>query len=164
MRPTIAILLLLLCLPAFSAASSTSSRAGVYETSTTYAVPDSLPTDHVELMHGPGGYLWLSPCEGIARFDGVHFNVFTTLNTPGLPANNVGRMQVDIDGNLWILASTTLPRYRDGQNQDFTPSLAKMVNNRNQTNEHKTDQQQLVGCVHTIFRFDGDRFQLLASA
>jgi len=164
MRPSIAILLLLLCLPAFSAASSTSSRAGVYETSTTYAVPDSLPTDHVELMHGPGGYLWLSTCEGIARFDGVHFNVFTTLNTPGLPANNVGRMQVDIDGNLWILASTTLTRLRDGRFQDFTPSLAKMGDGSVRSIVLSSDRHLLVGCDHTFYRYDGDRFQLLASA
>jgi diguanylate cyclase (GGDEF)-like protein len=48
------------------------------------------------------GYLWLGTEEGLARFDGVHFVVFDSRNTPGLKNNTIVALFEDRDKNLWI--------------------------------------------------------------
>lgn len=48
------------------------------------------------------GYLWLGTEEGLARFDGVHFVVFDSRNTPGLKNNIITALFEDRDRNLWI--------------------------------------------------------------
>jgi diguanylate cyclase (GGDEF)-like protein len=47
------------------------------------------------------GYLWFGTEEGLARFDGVHFNVYDSRNTPELKTD-VSALLEDRDGNLWI--------------------------------------------------------------
>jgi len=48
------------------------------------------------------GYLWIGTEEGLARFDGVHFVVFDSRNTPGLKNNTITALFEDRDRNLWI--------------------------------------------------------------
>ncbi len=48
------------------------------------------------------GYLWLGSYEGLARFDGVRFEVFDTTTTPALGDNNVHALAEDSGGGLWI--------------------------------------------------------------
>lgn len=48
------------------------------------------------------GYLWIGTEEGLARFDGVHFVVFDSRNTPGLKNNTITALFEDLDRNLWI--------------------------------------------------------------
>jgi diguanylate cyclase (GGDEF)-like protein len=48
------------------------------------------------------GYLWIGTEEGLARFDGVHFVVFDSRNTPGLKNNTITALFEDRDKNLWI--------------------------------------------------------------
>jgi diguanylate cyclase (GGDEF)-like protein len=48
------------------------------------------------------GYLWIGTEEGLARFDGVHFVVFDSGNTPGLKNNTITALFEDRDRNLWI--------------------------------------------------------------
>ena len=50
----------------------------------------------------PDGYLWLGTEEGLARFDGVHFTVFDTQNTPALKSKRISALLVDARKNLWI--------------------------------------------------------------
>lgn len=48
------------------------------------------------------GYLWIGTEEGLARFDGAHFVVFDSRNTPGLKNNTITALFEDRDRNLWI--------------------------------------------------------------
>ncbi len=48
------------------------------------------------------GYLWIGTEEGLARFDGVHFVVFDSRNTPGLKNNTITALFEDRDRSLWI--------------------------------------------------------------
>src|SRR5580700_3680598 len=65
------------------------------------------------------GYLWLGTDEGLARFDGFEFKVFSR---PGsdLPANSIAALAASPDGTLWIGTSSGLGQYRDGHFRIYT--------------------------------------------
>jgi ligand-binding sensor domain-containing protein/signal transduction histidine kinase len=48
------------------------------------------------------GYLWAGTLAGLARFDGVQFEVFDENNTPGLNSSQIRRLYEDRQTNLWI--------------------------------------------------------------
>jgi ligand-binding sensor domain-containing protein/signal transduction histidine kinase len=48
------------------------------------------------------GYLWLGTFEGAARFDGVHFTVFDTNNTPELKSSQIMTLLEDHARDLWM--------------------------------------------------------------
>ncbi len=67
------------------------------------------------------GYLWIGTEEGLVRFDGVRFTVFTTKNTPGLSANAVQALIEDREGALWIGTNGGgVSRMKDGRYTAFT--------------------------------------------
>jgi diguanylate cyclase (GGDEF)-like protein len=62
------------------------------------------------------GYLWLASYEGIVRFDGVAFRVFTESDIPGLDRASFWRVTVDSAGALWAASEHDgLVRYADGR-------------------------------------------------
>lgn len=61
------------------------------------------------------GYLWIGTESGLARFDGVRFVTYRTVNTPELPANLIRSLFEDREGWLWIATQAGLCRYRGGK-------------------------------------------------
>ncbi len=53
------------------------------------------------ILQTSDGYLWLGGYEGLARFDGVRFEVFDKTTTPALGDNNVYALE-EAAGGLWI--------------------------------------------------------------
>ena len=57
----------------------------------------------VSLAQTPDGYLWVGTRHGgLARFDGVRFQVFDPLNTPALSSEELLSLFTDANGTLWI--------------------------------------------------------------
>ena len=65
--------------------------------------PNGLPQSSVIAMtQARDGYLWLGTLNGLARFDGNRFEVFTEWNTPGLISSKIIRLLADSRGGLWV--------------------------------------------------------------
>ena len=64
---------------------------------------EGLPQNWVDaIAQTADGYLWLGTQEGLVRFDGARFTVFSTRTTPALRSNNVSALLADASGALWI--------------------------------------------------------------
>ncbi len=62
---------------------------------------DGLPGNTVyEIYRDKKGFLWFGTDKGVARYNGVKFEVFTTFN--GLPDNEVFLFSEDLYGRLWL--------------------------------------------------------------
>jgi diguanylate cyclase (GGDEF)-like protein len=64
---------------------------------------DGLPQNTITaIAQTPDGYLWLGTREGLARFDGVRFTVYTSETTPALAQSQILSLLADREGRLWI--------------------------------------------------------------
>lgn len=64
---------------------------------------DGLPDNTINtILQTRDGYLWLGTDRGLARFDGVDFEVFDAWNTGALHSERISALAEDADGGLWI--------------------------------------------------------------
>jgi signal transduction histidine kinase/ligand-binding sensor domain-containing protein len=71
--------------------------------SRTWRTDDGLPQNAVtSVLQTKDGYIWVGTYSGLARFDGVHFQVFNSGNTPALRSGRVTSLFEDPAGTLWI--------------------------------------------------------------
>ncbi|WP_321474825.1 two-component regulator propeller domain-containing protein [uncultured Paludibaculum sp.] len=83
---------------------------------------EGLPQDTVRaLAQSRDGYLWIGTEEGLARFDGMEFTIFTR-DADQLPNNLVTSLWAARDGSVWIGTAGGLARYHAGR---FTIFSAK---------------------------------------
>jgi signal transduction histidine kinase/ligand-binding sensor domain-containing protein/CheY-like chemotaxis protein len=82
-----------------------------------WTTANGLPHNSVRaIAQTPDGYLWVATSNGLARFDGVGFTVFTAANAPGLLDDRLTAMAAGGDGVLWIGTSGEgVIRYHDGK-------------------------------------------------
>ncbi|MEO5959844.1 MAG: two-component regulator propeller domain-containing protein, partial [Opitutaceae bacterium] len=66
------------------------------------------------------GYLWVATAQGIARFDGSRFTVFTGATNPELRGGGFFAVQEAPDGSLWFGGDNGLFRWRGGHFERFT--------------------------------------------
>lgn len=95
--------------------SALSLPARNYST-TTWRVEEGLPDDTVQAFaESPRGFLWVGTSGGLARFDGTHFQIFTSATNTAFRENSVHCLFAARDGGLWIgTEGSGLIRYRDG--------------------------------------------------
>lgn len=104
---------------------------------TSWTSDSGLPENSVHaIAQTADGYMWIGTEEGLARFDGSRFIVFTSRNTRGLPSNYVQVLTADRDGSLWIGTDSGLSHFvpspdrsRTGASNSFIriPGLAGTV-------------------------------------
>ncbi|MEW6323483.1 MAG: diguanylate cyclase [Acidobacteriota bacterium] len=81
-----------------------------------WSLEQGLPQVSVaELAQDRDGFLWVGTQDGLARFDGVEFRVYTTATTPGLAGNNITRLLVEDNGTLWVGTRSGLSRFDGSQ-------------------------------------------------
>jgi ligand-binding sensor domain-containing protein/signal transduction histidine kinase len=81
---------------------------------------DGLPSSRVRSVHqARDGYIWLATSQGIARFDGFQFKVWTQANTRALTSSNFYQIEEEPDGALWFASAIGLYRYHNGSFDRF---------------------------------------------
>ncbi len=62
-----------------------------------------MPDNNVTgVQQGTDGYLWVATLGGLVRFDGAHFEEFSTIHLPKVPSLNVRKIFLDKSGQLWL--------------------------------------------------------------
>lgn len=68
-----------------------------------WGIEEGLPQNTINsLCQTRDGYIWFGTSEGLVRFDGVHFTLFTSNSSPALTHNFVSSVKEDSDGALWV--------------------------------------------------------------
>jgi signal transduction histidine kinase/CheY-like chemotaxis protein/ligand-binding sensor domain-containing protein len=112
-RPASLLAITLLCVPAWGLDPTLALTQLGHDVWTT---SNGLPHDSVRgIAQTADGYLWFATVDGLARFDGVNFTVFSESNTPLLKQSAMIALRAAPDGSLWIgTGSTGLLHYRNG--------------------------------------------------
>lgn len=99
------------------------ARAGSAFSVKSWSVEDHLPRSSViSVIQSHDGYLWLATINGLVRFDGNQFTVFTQFNTPGLTSDQIIYVFEDSQTNLWVgTASSGLLQVKDGRFKSYVP-------------------------------------------
>ena len=64
---------------------------------------EGLPSNTLySMVKGDDGFFWIGTSNGLARFDGSEFRVFTASNTPQMKANTVAKVFKDHIGRIWF--------------------------------------------------------------
>lgn len=87
-----------------------------------WTTEQGLPSNVVlDVRQTPDGYLWLASYQGLIRFDGVSFRLFTRDAVPGLKGELFIASAVDRSGTLWTgTESSGLVRQSGGRFELFT--------------------------------------------
>ena len=56
-----------------------------------------------QIVQDHDGYLWFSSMDGLVRYDGYDFEVYTSARTEGLYSNRIGGMFLSSQNELWLL-------------------------------------------------------------
>lgn len=88
-----------------------------------WSIDDGLPQNTVQaLAQTKDGFIWAGTQDGLVRFDGVHFDVFTTASHASLSCDYITALAVDANGDLWVGAEHGLFRFKNGQFESFQAS------------------------------------------
>ncbi len=134
-RALIVVALLLSHIPLPASGLDPAKRPGQY-VHQTWGRAEGLPQVSVMgILQDRAGYLWVATQEGLARFDGIEFQVFDRRNSPEITVNYLVALEEGADGALWAATEGGgLIRHRGGeirvfgdghgQGLDFVESLA----------------------------------------
>ncbi len=122
---------------------------------------DGLPENTVRaIVEAHDGYLWIGTANGLARFDGVRFTTYNSVNTPALFCDDIFAMFEDRGGALWIATQRGLLRYINGQFQTIT--LGPVGSSVFVYNFAEDSAGTLwLACRAGLARWDADRFRIV---
>lgn len=94
-----------------------------------WTADDGLPQNSVYgIVQTKDGYLWLATLDGLARFDGVRFQVFNKSNSPGIVNNRFTALFEDAHGDLWAaMEDSGIVRFHDGHFSNYLTGEAGRI-------------------------------------
>lgn len=125
-----------------------------------YSVKDGLTRNAVRaIAQDNSGWMWFGSTDGLNRYDGATFQVFTTQH--GLSDNFINSLAVDSSGALWIATNFGgLVRLQAGRFSSFLvdPENPGAFSNHVNCLLPERSFGYLVGTDAGLFRFAGERF------
>ena len=68
-----------------------------------WQAPEGLPQNSVQtILQTHDGFIWVGTERGLARFDGLHFDIFNSKNTGRIKVNYIAALYESRDATLWI--------------------------------------------------------------
>ena len=108
-------LVLILGFPQASLADGSLYRHESWETRSSSAlksqwnITNGLPQISVHAISADAqGFIWVGTENGLARFDGIQFEIYNSRNTPALTSNWIDALHTDNEGRLWIATADGL--------------------------------------------------------
>jgi ligand-binding sensor domain-containing protein/AraC-like DNA-binding protein len=96
------VLVAAICTPFYSFSLDPSKKLHHYVHRSWQSV-DGLPQNSAHsIVQGEKGYIWIATQEGLVRFDGNRFKVYSRLDYPELGSNDIRTLALGKDGTLWI--------------------------------------------------------------
>lgn len=72
-------------------------------TAQNWTIEDGLPVNTVgNIAQDSLGYLWISTYDGLVRFDGMEFKIYSFSNTPEMPHNRTTQLYLQDKDRMWI--------------------------------------------------------------
>lgn len=119
--PRLPLCLLLLLAAAGSAVALDPNRLITQYGHTAWRVRDGDVTTPAGITQTEDGYIWLGTAEGLMRFDGVRFTLWTPPEGQSLPGRGFGALLGTRDGSLWVGTTSGLARLKDGRLTSYAP-------------------------------------------
>lgn len=95
-----------------------------------WSTENGLPSNKIRAVtQTRDGYRWLATAQGIARFDGSGFTVFTSPTNPDARGGGFWAVKEAPDGSLWFGGENGLFRWRNGSFEQFTTAQGLANNN-----------------------------------
>lgn len=130
----------------------------------TWLAVDGLPQNSVtSIVQSADGYLWLGTWGGLARFDGISFQVFDTTTSPALRSSRIVVLCEDGEGRLWIGTERGgLVRHSRGRFERV--ALTETADVTVTAIEKGPDGAMWAGTDKGLFRFDREASRRLTTA
>ena len=125
---------------------------------TDQGLPDNSTRQMVQM---PDGFLWFGTMEGLVRFDGVQFEVFTPENTPSLPDGRLVNLHLDAAQRLWLSTLSGVVVSAPGRWNSFKVE-ARWTGDYVRTFAEQAGVLCLTSFNGKVFRATPDSFQELA--
>ncbi|HEV2802254.1 MAG TPA: two-component regulator propeller domain-containing protein [Pyrinomonadaceae bacterium] len=107
--------LLLLLIAAIPAAALDPNKLITQYGHTAWRVQDGDLTNPAGITQTRDGYIWIGTAEGLMRFDGVRFTLWTPPEGQSLPGRGFASLLGSRDGSLWIGTTSGLAQLKDGR-------------------------------------------------
>jgi ligand-binding sensor domain-containing protein/signal transduction histidine kinase len=107
------------------------AQAGHQYTFTHYSTANGMVSNQVNTtVQDETGYIWTGTTDGLVRFDGTRYKLFTHLaaDSTSLPSNAIARLLLDKDKKLWILTANGEAGVFDTKRFRFIPSRVQVQN------------------------------------
>ncbi len=111
------------------------------------------------MVQADDGYVWFGTYHGIARFDGVHFKVFTPENTPEIPHLCVSHAHRDRTGRLWFSTVEGMVSHASGRWTRHGPEDGWTSNSALTFSDGADGVMYVTGHDGKVLRRVGDRFE-----
>jgi len=123
-------------------------------------VSTGLPQNSISAITQTGdGYIWVGTADGLARFDGVNFTVFTHANTPVLENDAITAFCQTPDGRLWIgTDGGGVVWYKDGV---FTRPSGEWINQATVRALASDGERVMILLSGRLLRYNEGKFQAM---